>query len=143
MGARLNLVAKQQAKKLEQAQQHQIKDIKAAANPTIDERSQLITRPGEVSDRLYNEHYRQKVIRRQRESKFEVNKKYDPNTGQKLGVPTISKKSRQIAEQRMYATAVAQTREKLARGEAVYYSEDGKSIGESVQVAKRLDQFYF
>ena len=38
----------------------------------------------------------------------------------------------------MYATAVAQTREKMARGEAVHYSKDGKSIVPDYDVADAL-----
>ena len=52
----------------------------------------MITRPGEVSERLYNDHQRQKVSRHQIERRFEVAKNYDKETGQKLGVPSISTK---------------------------------------------------
>ena len=119
-------------------EQQQTEQLRAASNPAIDKRSKTMARPGSFSSRLYDE--RKMVQKRQEKLKqeYEESQMFDPKTGQKFGAPKISSKSQQMAEQRVYATAVAQTKEKMARGESVETTPDGKTIVPNYDVANAL-----
>ncbi|GMH76397.1 hypothetical protein TrST_g6570 [Triparma strigata] len=138
VGARLTLQGRQQARKKEMIEQQQTEQLRAASNPAIDKRSKTMARPGSFSSRLYDE--RKMVQKRQEKMKqeYEESQMFDPKTGQKFGAPKISSKSQQMAEQRVYATAVAQTKEKMARGESVETTPDGKTIVPNYDVANAL-----
>ena len=99
VGARLNLKAKQIAKKQEMAVKKAAHDVKKAAQPTIDERSKAIQRPGGVEgahDRLYEEKKEKEEKAKKLKEAWDEKAKYDKDTGKKLGSPMIPDSSRKV-----------------------------------------------
>ena len=138
VGARLTMVAKSQQVKKERQQALYEKQLRDTSKPTIDSRSRQIRRPGDVSSRLYNERHKQTATRNQLRVNYDVEAKFDKETGQSLFQPKINTKSTRMAQQRRYHDAIQQTKQKINRGEAVNYSEDGESIVLDYDVAESL-----
>ena len=82
--------------------------------------------------------YRFAHRRNQLRVNYDVESKFDKETGQSLFQPKINTKSDRIAQQRRYHDAIQQTKEKIDRGEAINYSEDGESIVLDYDVADSL-----